>query len=450
MRVLLRSIGCRLNRSEIETMSRQLVAAGHEIVTDETIADKVIVNSCAVTAAAERDARAITRRIHRINASADVIMTGCYATIAPLEVAELTGVGHVVANRDKDRVVQLIDPQVRPDRTTYEQEPILREYLAGIRGRTRAFVKVQDGCDNKCTFCITTVARGPGWSRPLGDVVAEVQTLASAGYQEAVLTGVHLGSYGHDLVGRFSDRVGLRELVAALLEHTDIARLRLSSLEPWDIAPDFFTLWQNGRLLPHLHIPLQSGSDKILRRMARRTNRAAFCELVNSARTGIPDLNLSTDIIVGFPDETDADFEASLKYVRQIGFGRLHVFSYSSRPGTAAAGMPDQVASHIKKSRVRRMIELGNELSLAFHQSYEGKTRQVLWEANVGADADGLRWSGYSDNYIRVSAGGSDDLFNRVTPVLLSEARPDGMSGRTLIQTQSTNGRIPDGATVQE
>lgn len=407
-------------------MARQLLAAGHEIVTDAVDADKVIMNTCAVTAVAARDARNLTRRIHRQNETAEIVLTGCYATIASDELAQVEGAGRVVVNKNKSRLVQLLDPDIRLDRPVYEQEPVLREYLAGSMGaHTRAFIKVQDGCNNRCTFCVTTIARGEGRSRHLGDVVAEIQSFAAAGYQEAVLTGVHLGSYGHD----FGNKAGLRELVQAILDHTDIPRLRLSSLEPWDIAPHFFELWQNPRLLPHLHMPLQSGSDRILRRMARRTSRAGFRELVGAARTHIPRLNLSTDIIVGFPGETEADFADSLSFVEEIGFSRLHVFGYSTRPGTAATRMPDHVHGSVKKERTRRMISLGKSLSAAFHEQYVGQTANVLWETNVGANGDGLRWVGYTDNYIRVHAHGPADLFNRVTSTRLTAASTDGLLG---------------------
>ncbi|MCB8982064.1 MAG: tRNA (N(6)-L-threonylcarbamoyladenosine(37)-C(2))-methylthiotransferase MtaB [Ardenticatenaceae bacterium] len=426
MKVYLNSIGCRLNQSEIETMARQLLAAGHEIVTDTAVADKVIINTCAVTAEAARDARTQTRRIHRDNPNAEIVLTGCYATIAPNELSKVEGTGRVIANQQKAQLVQLLDPKARIELPVFDQEPVLREFLAGSMGaNTRAFIKVQDGCDNKCTFCVTTVARGAGQSRHLGDIVNEIQALAAAGYQEAVLTGVHLGSYGHD----FGNQTGLRDLVQAILQHTDIPRLRLSSLEPWDLAPDFFTLWHNPRLLPHLHMPLQSGSDKILKRMARRTSRASFRELTEAARSHIPDLNLSTDLIVGFPGETEADFAKSLEYVEAINFARLHVFSYSPRPETAAAQFPQQVNGKVKKERTRRMIELGQRLSHQFHQRFVGQTLNVLWESTIGADNGGLRWAGYTDNYIRVQANGPADLFNRVTPADIFEAAPDGVLG---------------------
>ncbi len=215
----------------------------------------------------------------------------------------------------------------------------------------------------------------------------------------------------------------------AILAHTDIPRLRLSSLEPWDIAPGFFELWENPRLLPHLHMPLQSGSDGVLRRMARRTSRASFRELAVAARAAIPDLNLTTDLIVGFPGETEAEFAESLDFVREIGFSRLHVFTYSSRPGTAAARMPDHLPKAVKKERAARMIALGQELSLTFHEQFVGQEAEVLWETAVSANGSGLQWVGYTDNYIRVQAAGPADLFNRITSTRLHAPRPDGMMG---------------------
>jgi threonylcarbamoyladenosine tRNA methylthiotransferase MtaB len=424
MKIYLHSIGCRLNQSEIETAGRQLLAAGHELVADANEADRVLVNTCAVTREASRDARRLARRVSRQNSAAQIVLTGCYATVAPAQAASLPGVTHVVPNQDKESVVALLDPAM-PGLPAYDHEPILREFLVGHAGNTRAFVKVQDGCDNHCTFCITTVARGAGRSRRLGDVVAEIEALAKAGYQEAVLTGVHLGSYGRDLDAEIS----LAELVRVILADTDIRRLRLSSLEPWDIEPTFFGLWRDARLMPHLHLPLQSGSDRILRRMARRTRRAAYQALVAAARVAIADLSVTTDVIVGFPGETEQDHRESLAFVREVGFSRLHVFTYSARPGTAAADMDGQVPQAIRKERSLAMRELGESLSLAHHRRYEGDVRPVLWESMAGADDAGLRWSGYTDNYIRVTASGPEELFNRVHPVRLTQPRVDGMTG---------------------
>ena len=364
MKVYLGSIGCRLNQSEIESLARQLLASGHEVVSDPQRADKVVINTCAVTGEAAKDARKMTRRIHRQNPQAEILLTGCYATIAPDELSIINGAGQIVPNKDKDRLIHMIDPRASEAAATlYDREPVLRHFLTGATGNTRAFVKVQDGCDNRCTFCVTTIARGQGQSRRLGDVVSEIQALAAAGYREAVLTGVHLGRYGRDL-GNGSD---LSQLLKAILQRTDIPRLRISSLEPWDVAPGFFELWADGRLLPHLHLPLQSGSDKILRRMARRTTRALYRDLAYTAREHIPDLNLSSDLIAGFPGETEADFADTLEFVSEMRFARLHVFGYSRRPGTAAASMDGQVPEPLKKERVQRLLTLGKQLSQSFH-----------------------------------------------------------------------------------
>ena len=424
MKIYLDSIGCRLNQSEIEGLARQLLAAGHEIVTEAAAADTAVVNTCAVTAEAAKDARTLTRRIHRSNRQTEILLTGCYATIAPQELARLDGVEQVIANNRKNELIQILDPQAS-DLPVYELEPAQRDLRPGTVGHTRAFVKVQDGCDNRCTFCVTTIARGDGLSRPLGDVVAEIQALGRAGYQEAVLTGVHLGSYGRDL----GQANGLYQLIAAILAHTNIPRLRLSSLEPWDIVPGFFELWQNPRLLPHLHLPLQAGSDTVLRRMARRTSQTAFRELVAEARAAIPNLNVTTDLIVGFPGETETEFAETLAYTAEIGFGRLHAFTYSARPGTAAARMAGQLPKAVKKARVSQLLALGQEMSLTFYQRLLGQRVKVLWEQVVGAENGGLRWSGYSDNYVRVTAVGPADLFNRVTVTMVTAVTADGATG---------------------
>jgi threonylcarbamoyladenosine tRNA methylthiotransferase MtaB len=425
MKVYLHTIGCRLNQSEMDTLARQLLSAGHEIVADTAVAEQIVINTCAVTSEAAREARQLTRRLHRTNEGAGITLTGCYATLAPQELEALPGVQAVVPNAAKAGIGQRLDPALATDLPLFDQEPMLREYHATAVSHTRAFIKVQDGCDNKCTFCITTVARGNAQSRHLGDIVHEIQTLATAGYQEAVLTGVHLGSYGHD----FGNQAGLKELVQAILHHTDIPRLRLSSLEPWDVAPGFFTLWENPRLLPHLHLPLQSGSDRILRLMARRTRQESFRALAHEAQAHIPHLNLTTDIIVGFPSETEEDFAQSVALVQELGFSRLHAFPYSARPGTAAAKMSGQLPKQVKKERMQQMLAVAEDLGLAYHRRFVGQVRPVLWESVTGADEGGLRWVGYTDNYMRVAGYGPMDLMNRVTAVLLTDANPEGLWG---------------------
>ena len=307
-KVFLDFVGCRLNQAEIEQLGRRFAAQGDVIVEQADDADLVIVNTCAVTNEAMRKSRQMIGQAGRANPDARLIATGCYAELSPGQLAALPGVQQVVGNRDKDNLIQIAGEGAAP---TFDREPIDRDPLPpGTLGRTRAFVKVQDGCNNHCTFCVTTIARGAGRSVPASAIVQEVEGLAAFGYQEAVLTGVHLGSYSRDL----EEPTSLYHLVKTLLEETNIARLRLSSLEPWDLTPSFFDLWQDGRLCPHLHLPLQSGSDKTLRRMARRTTQDSFRRLVDAARARIPDLTLTTDVIVGFPGETDTDFEESIRF----------------------------------------------------------------------------------------------------------------------------------------
>ncbi len=433
MRVRLETLGCRLNISEIEGMARGFAVAGHRVVGPDEPADLCVLNTCAVTHVAARKSRQIIRHLKRTNPGAGMVVTGCYAELDPDQVDAL-GVDLIVGNQDKDQLVELAANhwrRVHPEKVglctaTDPQPPIsdLPSHYLYPGARTRAFVKVQDGCDNRCTFCIVTVARGAARSRPADDVIAEVQELVAAGYQEVVLSGVHLGSYGHDL----GDRRGLFHLVRRLLAESDVPRLRLSSLEPWDLNADFFALWQDPRLGRHLHLPLQSGCDATLRRMARRTNTASFAELVSAARAAIPDLSVTTDVIVGFPGETEAEFSQSVEFVKEMAFAKLHIFRYSRRAGTAAATMRGQVPSDVIEGRSRRMHGLGTRLERAFRRRFFGRTMEALWETSE-VNGEGLLWSGLTENYLRVSARGGPGLRNVVTPVRLVADTPDGLLG---------------------
>jgi threonylcarbamoyladenosine tRNA methylthiotransferase MtaB len=335
-------------------------------------------------------------------------VTGCHAQLSPDDVAVLPGVARVVGNLDKDALVEKVTGIAVE---SFDREPLERD--KGASGRTRAFVKVQDGCDNACTFCVTTVARGAGRSRSVAEVVNEIRYLHALGYQEAVLTGVHLGSYGHDL----DDQHSLANLVRAILVDTDIPRLRLSSLEPWDLSPEFFDLWANPRLCPHLHLPLQSGCDATLKRMLRRTSQASFRALVDAARQRIPDVSITTDAIVGFPGETDDEFAASERFIQQMNFAGMHVFRYSKRPGTAAARMRGHIAEAVKKERSARLLSLSQKGERRFAERFVGKNLSVLWEQVAGATEDGFINVGYTGNYIRVTCIHPRALTNNVITV---------------------------------
>jgi threonylcarbamoyladenosine tRNA methylthiotransferase MtaB len=420
MRIYLESTGCRLNQSEIDMLARQFRQAGHTIVLSAEEADLCVVNTCAVTREATCSSRNLIRRLNRSNAEAEIVTTGCYAHLSPEQVKALPGVGRVVNNIDKDRLVPLV---LNLDAERFDREPLDRECLPGASGRTRAVVKAQDGCNNRCAFCVTTMARGPGRSRPVEDVIREIQALAAAGYQEVVLTGVHLGSYGHDR----GERGGLEELVRVILAATDIPRLRLSSLEPWDLSPDFFALWADARLCRHLHLPLQSGCDATLKRMSRRTSQAAFRALVTAARAAIPDLAISTDVIAGFPGETDEEFESSHDFVREMDFMKLHVFRYSPRAGTAAARMPEQVADDVKKIRSARLLALSDKGAQRFRRRFVGRDMPVLWEQVTGASEAGFYNSGLTDNYIRVDMTAPLALTNTISAVRLTAVTGRGL-----------------------
>ena len=419
MKVHLRMLGCRLNQAEIDQMARQLQQQGHEIVSDPAQAERVIVNTCAVTREATKSSRKLVRELNRANDAAGIAVTGCYAQISPDDIAVLPGVDRVYDNSAKDTLVEDLTGEAP---APFDAEPIERaERLPGAAGRTRAFIKVQDGCDNACTFCVTTVARGRGQSRPAADIVAEIRSLEHVGFREFVLTGVHLGSYGHDL----GDRFGLQRLVERILTETDAPRLRLSSLEPWDLSPDFFDLWRDQRVCRHLHLPLQSGCDATLRRMRRNTTRAEFRALIDAARARIPDVSITTDVIVGFPGETDAEFDESLSFIRQMQFSGMHVFRYSRREGTPAARMRHQVGSAAKKTRSATLRELADEMALAYARRFVGGRARVLWEQVMGASEDGFTNVGYTDTYLSARAIHPQSLTNSITDARIIDIDAD-------------------------
>ena len=425
MQVRLESIGCRLNIGEIDAMARRLAKAGHRVVGPGTQAELCILNTCTVTAIASRKSRQLIRQLKKTNPSAVVIVTGCDAELAPSEMVEI-GVDLVVGNAQKERLLELAEAEGLLE--TASTDPDDQDlFEPGGSNRTRAFLKVQDGCDNRCTFCVITIARGAGRSVPADAIIEELQDLQRLGYREVVLSGVHLGSYGHDL----GDQRGLQRLVERAFTETAVERLRLSSLEPWDLDAEFFEVFRSPRLLPHLHLPLQSGCDKTLRRMARRTSREEFSKLVRDARRAVPDLAISSDIIVGFPGETDGEFEQSIALVEELAFSRLHIFRYSRREGTLAEKMADQVPGPVAQERSRRMHALAADLENRFNSKLVGRTTDVLWET-AEDHGDAVRWSGLTPNYVRVSATTTpdEDLMNVVTPTEIVEVVPGGVAGR--------------------
>jgi len=409
MKIYLDTIGCRLNQSEIETMARQFRAAGHEIVASADMADMAVVNTCAVTNDAASVSRSKIRQIARAGVS-EIVATGCWTTLQPQKANELPNVLRVVTNDRKDRLVAEV---LNLPQESFDLEPILRQPLPGLHRRTRAFIKVQDGCDNQCTFCITTVARGEGRSRDIADVILDIQSALAGGTKEIVLTGVHLGSWGYDFDSHLS------ELIKTILRETDVPRLRLSSLEPWDLDVHFFSLWEDKRLMPHLHLPLQSGCESTLKRMARKTTPKSFRELVAAARDVMPDVAITTDIIAGFPGETEEEFAQTLDFVREMNFADGHVFTYSPRPGTGAARMKGQVKPELRKMRNHIVTDALAESARSYREKFVGRQMSVLWESTSEMGEWGWQMEGLTENFLRLQAFAPSPRWNELDEVVL-------------------------------
>jgi threonylcarbamoyladenosine tRNA methylthiotransferase MtaB len=442
------SIGCKVNQGELRQWGVSLARVGVKLVAPGEPADLAIVNTCTVTGEGDKSSRQAIRHAARANPDGYLVVTGCYASVDPRAVGEIDGVDLVVPNDDKEQIVGRLadvglvpsvatEPDEALDAWTHRSErPGWVTLMPGLERKARAFVKVQDGCNSHCTYCIVPAARGPQRSRPIQAIVDEVNLLYRLGYREAVLSGVQIGAYGRDW-NRETRRVRksggptLTELVERLLAETPMPRIRISSIQPQDWPDGFLELWQDPRMCRHLHLPLQSGSDTVLRRMVRRYRAADFRALVERVRTVMPEVAITADVMVGFPGETDAEHAESLALIREMAFSEQHVFRYSSRPGTAAARLPDDVAPPVKKRRSEEARALDAELRLAYRSQFLRRTMDVLWEepASVPVPENGnLVWSGLTDNYLRVFARGTLHE-GQITPVRLEELAVDGIYG---------------------
>lgn len=424
MKVYLDMIGCRLNQSELEVIARQFTAAGHTLVDDPAIADLAVVNTCTVTSAAAADSRKTIRRIAR-SGSARIVTTGCWSELVPEQALKLPGVTTVIPNHDKDRLVAEL---LFLDEDQIDLEPLQRVAIPGARERTRAFIKAQDGCRHRCAFCITTVARGDSRSQPLEEVIREVRAAVRSGVQEVVLTGVQLGSWGKDL----DPRSGLAQLVENLLKETEIPRLRLSSIEPWDITSDLIALLGEGRVARHLHLPLQSGSAATLRRMARAIDPSRYARLIEEIRSRVPETAITTDILTGFPGETEDEYQEGLDFIRAMGFSGGHVFTYSAREGTPAAEFPDQVPHPVRKARsaeIRRVLRLSEE---GYRRQFLDQELEVLWEQVERRRGGDWKGTGLSDNYLKVEADLPGNLWNQFSRIRVRKLTPGGVSGELI------------------
>lgn len=419
MKVYVDSIGCRLNQSEIERIAARFREQGHELIYQPDQAEVVVINTCAVTGKAVADSRHLIRQA-AAREGVQVIATGCWAELEPQEILALPGRIRVVNNRGKDDIGGLFPPAIDAQPDDGGRTP-----LPGERFRTRAFIKAQDGCDNHCTFCVTRIARGQAFSRPAEEILEDVRWAVRGGAKEAVLTGVNLSSWGQD----FGQGESLAVLAEKILAQTGIARLRLSSLEPWNLDERFFRLWENPRMCRHLHLPLQSGSDAILKRMGRQITREQFARVVEMARQAVPEMAISTDIIVGFPGEDETHFEESVQFARAMRFESGHVFVYSPRPGTPAALLPGRVPTAEMKRRSKALRAVFAQQGCEYRQSFIGQELDVLWESARQGENGVWRLKGLSDNYLSVVSESLEKRWNQIDRVRVSRLEQDTLAG---------------------
>ena len=424
-KIFLDMVGCRLNQSELERIGGQLRLAGHNLVGQMAEADLAIINTCAVTAKASSDSRQMARKAVRQGVG-QVILTGCWASLNQESAASITGVTGVIPNDQKDQLARLV---LEIPETEFELEPARRQPLPGVRRRTRAFIKIQDGCDRHCTFCVTTIARGSSRSVPVSKVLEDIHAAVAGGANEVILTGVNLGAWGSD----FSEKSSLEQLLLSILHHTDIRRVRLSSLEPWGLSGSFLDLWQDSRLCRHLHLPLQSGSPSVLKRMARNTNPYRYRSLIESIRQRYPQMGITTDIMVGFPGETQFEFEQSQSFVREMEFSGGHVFTYSERSGTSAQSFPGAISNSIRRKRSRRMRSILETSSQKFQSGFLGREVSVLWEGHSIKEAHGWSLGGRSSENLRIQSYGESDWRNQIQQVRITKLGSDASLEGTIV-----------------
>ncbi|MFU8796763.1 MAG: tRNA (N(6)-L-threonylcarbamoyladenosine(37)-C(2))-methylthiotransferase MtaB [Dehalococcoidia bacterium] len=420
MKVAFYTLGCKLNQAETESLVNDFRLDGFHIVSPDALADIYIANTCTITHIADRKSRHWLRVARRKNPQALVIATGCYAQRSRQELARLADL--VAGNDDKENLVDLTrafltEAQGLAEDDTQRPQPS----YAGTR--VRSLIRIQDGCHSSCTYCIVPHVRPQEFSLPPHRIVGEIQDRVARGYREVVLTGTKIGSY-------WSKGTDLRGLVQHVLRSIPIERLRISSLQPSDIYPDFLTLWEDERLCQHFHLALQSGSSTVLRRMGRGYSPDDYRRALDLIRDRMPESSITTDIIVGFPGESDEEFEQSYSFCRESRFANIHLFPFSARPGTAAADMPERVEVSVRRERNRRMLELSREARLRYYERFLGRTMQVLWEKET--DPGRGIYSGLTANYLRVFAGSDRSLSNELTPARLLEARAEGMQAEVM------------------
>ena len=445
MKIAFHTLGCKVNQYETESMKEQFAAAGYEIVGEEDPADVYIINTCTVTNLADRKSRQYIRRMKKQSPQAIMAVTGCYAQVKPEELTAMEEVDIVAGTGEKNHLLSYVE-QFRADRhaqlhiRSYDEltEYTDRGIITSMESRTRAYLKIQEGCNRFCAYCLIPFARGQVRSRDPEEIVEEARALTAAGFKELILTGINTALYGTEEGFRWplteeekADGVsGIEIIIRRIDSLPGDFRIRLSSLEPTVVNADYVKrLLQYKRLCPHLHLSIQSGSDHILKAMNRHYSRQEYLDIVRVLKEHDPGYGITTDIIAGFPGETEEDFQDSLDMIRTVEFCKVHGFRYSRRPGTAAAAMTGQVGGEEKNQRIQRLLAEGKNAESMYFAGCAGRqeVRTVLFEEVE----EGLL-TGYSENYIKVYAAGGEELLNSFQKVTLLEEYKDGMKGELI------------------
>lgn len=441
MKAAFHTLGCKVNQYETEAMKEQFRAAGYEIVDEEDFADVYVINTCTVTNLADRKSRQYIRRMKKKSPDAVVAVTGCYAQVKPEEVSALEEVNIVAGTGEKNNIVRYVQEflQERENQQHIRSYDDLVHYddrgiITSMESRTRAYIKIQEGCNRFCAYCLIPFARGHVRSRDPEEIVLEARTLIEQGFKEIILAGINTALYGTEESFDWPLRPdeegfsGIEIIIKRINELPGEFRIRLSSLEPTVINAEYVKrLMKYERLCPHLHLSIQSGSDNVLKLMNRHYNRSEYLDIVKVLKEYDPQYGITTDIICGFPGETEEDFADSLDMIDQVKFCKVHAFKYSKREGTAAAAMKGQIAGEVKNRRIDQLIEAGETAAREFVELCRNSVREVLFE-EFAADGSGLI-TGYSDNYIKVYAEGTETDLNNLRKVRLTGEYKDGMKG---------------------
>lgn len=431
-KVAFHTLGCKVNQYETEAMAELFEKDGYKIVNEDEIADVYVINTCTITNLGDRKSRQFIRRAKNKNSEAVIAVVGCYAQTAPEEIMSIGEVDIVIGTKDRNRIVEL-SKQVRENREKINivtditnQHEFEEMKIENIEGKTRAFLKIQEGCNQYCSYCIIPYARGPIRSRKLDDILYEVKKLSENGFKEVVLTGIHVASYGKDM-----GEIRLIDVIERVHEVPGIERIRLSSIEPTIMTKDFLDrLMKLPKVCDHFHLSLQSGSNSVLKRMSRKYTTEEYKEIVELIREYMPNVGITTDIIVGFPGETEDEFMETCKFVDDIGFSRIHVFPYSARKGTPAAKHKNQISGDIKHQRSKDLMRIGEKNTNKFNNKFIGAMLNVLFEEQSKQNLEFIE--GYTTNYIRVLSKGSTYLEGEILPVKLEKVQGENLIGKIL------------------